>query len=453
MRLGFRAYRQLREFHCHFPARSWSVFRSNPLSVLLVRSYASVSAADLKFGQPLHETHAHLLKVGELTPGISALEYATRRAKLAARLPENAIAVLASSDIKYRSGFNEPEAAAVIEKTGPDGQHIFHLFVRPKNLKAELWDGARSGVQAAFDVFNADEAGDINQLHQLLTPLIAEASIVCTDIPKGSNMTSALTELYPGISGTQSRLLGILESGKSMSLRPVMNELRVFKSPAEIENMRLAGKFSGRSFTDAMRRTFTKEKDLHAFLECEFKLRGCDTSAYVPVVAGGKEYGGYIADITRTWPANGKFSPAQKDLYQAILSVQRTCVALCREDANVSLDKLHNIAENGLEDQLKQLGFDLSGKALETLFPHHVGHYIGLDVHDSPGYPRTGRLKAGQCITIEPGIYVPTDDRWPKHFRGLGIRIEDSVCIQEEAPLVLTTEAVKEIVDIEALMQ
>jgi intermediate cleaving peptidase 55 len=95
-------------------------------------------------------------------------------------------------------------------------------------------------------------------------------------------------------------------------------------------------------------------------------------------------------------------------------------VALCREDANVSLDKLHNIAENGLEDQLKQLGFDLSGKvsllsarvsgwkylragqALETLFPHHVGHYIGLDVHDSPGYPRTGRLKAGQCITIEP---------------------------------------------------
>ncbi|KAH0559637.1 hypothetical protein GP486_003850 [Trichoglossum hirsutum] len=232
------------------------------------------------------------------------------------------------------------------------------------------------------------QAGDINQLHRLLAPLVAEASVVCTDIPKGSNVTSALAELYPDISRARSPLLEVLGTSKTMPLRPIMNGLRVFKSSAEIRNMRLAGKFSGRSFTDAMRRSFTREKDLRAFLECEFKLRGCDTSAYVPVVAGGKnalsihyvrnddilrdgelvlvdaggEYGGYIADITRTWPANGKFSPAQKDLYQAILMVQRTCVALCREDANVSLDKLHSIAEDGLEDQLKQLGFDLSGK-------------------------------------------------------------------------------------------
>jgi len=174
---------------------------------------------------------------------------------------------------------------------------------------------------------------------------------------------------------------------------------------------------------------------------------------HLVLVDAGGEYGGYITDITRTWPVNGKFSPAQKDLYQAVLNVQRTCVALCRETANVSLDKLHHIAEHGLKDQLKQLGFDLSGTALETLFPHHVGHYIGLDVHDSPGYPRTADLKAGQCITIEPGVYVPNDDRWPRHFRGLGIRIEDSVCIQEEGPLVMTTEAVKEVVDIEAMME
>ncbi|KAH0559636.1 hypothetical protein GP486_003849 [Trichoglossum hirsutum] len=104
MRLGLRACGRLREFRRLSPARSWSVFPSNPLSGLHRRSFASVSAADLKFGQPLHETHAHLLGAGELTPGISALEYATRRATLAARLPENAIAVLASSDVKYRSG-------------------------------------------------------------------------------------------------------------------------------------------------------------------------------------------------------------------------------------------------------------------------------------------------------------------------------------------------------------
>ncbi|TGO82251.1 hypothetical protein BPOR_0879g00010 [Botrytis porri] len=93
----------------------------------------------------------------------------------------------------------------------------------------------------------------------------------------------------------------------------------------------------------------------------------------------------------------------------------------------------------------------MSGSAIDTLFPHHVGHYIGLDVHDTPGYSRSNLLREGHCITIEPGIYVPNDERWPAHFRGMGIRIEDSICIQEDSPLVLTTEAVKEVVDIEAL--
>ncbi|KAI9835914.1 MAG: hypothetical protein M1819_001812 [Sarea resinae] len=269
----------------------------------------------------------------------------------------------------------------------------------------------------------------------------------------------------------------LIGTSKTKPLKPTVNSLRVFKSAAEISNMRKAGQASGRGYTEAMRQSFNKEKDLAAFLEYQFKIRGCDSSAYVPVVAGGEnalsihyvrnddvlsddqlvlvdaggEYGGYITDITRTWPVSGKFSGPQKDLYEAILKVQRSCVSLCREDANLSLDKLHEIAEQGLRDQLKQLGFNMSGRALEALFPHHLGHYIGLDVHDSPGYPRTGHLRAGQCITIEPGLYVPDDDRWPEHFRGIGIRIEDSVCIQEETPLILTTEAPKEVVDIEAL--
>ncbi|KAK3059993.1 hypothetical protein LTS18_009582 [Coniosporium uncinatum] len=117
----------------------------------------------------------------------------------------------------------------------------------------------------------------------------------------------------------------------------------------------------------------------------------------------------------------------------------------------MTLDKLHKISEDGLTDGLKQLGFDMAGDNLRTLFPHHLGHYVGLDVHDSPGQSRKAPLKTGQCITIEPGIYVPNEERWPKHFRGLGIRIEDSVCIQEESPFIFTTEAVKEVVDIEEL--
>lgn len=235
--------------------------------------------------------------------------------------------------------------------------------------------------------------------------------------------------------------------------------------------MRKAGQASGRGFTAAMRHSYGLEKELGAFLDSMFKLNGCDGPAYVPVIAGGKnalsihyvrnddalkpedlilvdaggEYGGYITDITRTWPNNGVFSQEQKDLYEVVLKVQRSCISLCRQDANVSLDKIHKIAEKGLKDGLKQLGFDTSGPALDTLFPHHVGHYIGLDVHDSPGYSRRETLREGHCITIEPGVYVPEDERWPKAFRGMGIRIEDSVCVQKESPLILTTEAVKEV--------
>lgn len=222
--------------------------------------------------------------------------------------------------------------------------------------------------------------------------------------------------------------------------------MRAFKSENEVVHMRRLGQASGRAFTESMRHDFDGEKDLCSFLEYQFKVNGCDTSAFVPVVAGGSnalsihytrnddllrdgdlvlvdgggELGGYISDITRTWPVNGKFTGPQRDLYNAVLNVHRTCLALCRESSNLTLDKLHGIAENGLKDQLQQLGFDVSGtvctirspncllanccQAMTTLFPHHLGHYIGLDVHDCAGYSRGYELKAGQCITIEPFV-------------------------------------------------
>lgn len=174
------------------------------------------------------------------------------------------------------------------------------------------------------------------------------------------------------------------------------------------------------------------------------------------LVDAGGEYGSYVSDITRTWPVSGKFSGAQRDLYEAVLSVQRACVKLCSEKQGISLDGIHRAAEAGLREEMKSLGFDFGlglGRAggISTLFPHHVGHYVGLDVHDVPGYGRAIPLRTGHCVTIEPGIYVPDDERWPKHFRGLAVRIEDSVCVNEDGPIVLTTEGIKEIVDIEAV--
>ncbi|KIV81040.1 hypothetical protein PV11_08493 [Exophiala sideris] len=467
---------------------------SRPRPALRNYNSLSVNAGDLSFGQPVHETHPHLLQPGELTPGITAQEYADRRTKLAAALPAKAIAIVAASDIVFRSGsvfyefhqdpdffyltgFNEPEALAVIGKDASGTDHTFHLYVREKDPKAEIWDGARSGIQAARDVFNADETGDISGIKHILPELVGAASQVYTDITHPDPNASALRRFLYGQPRKTTEFAELLQSNKISRLRPVMNDLRAFKSPAEIEVLRRAGKASGRAHTEAMRKAWTREKELDAYLRYQFVANGCDTTAFEPVVAGGKnalgihyvrnddvlqddelvlvdgggKYGNYIADITRTWPVSGKFSDAQKDLYQAVLNVQRSLISLCRGSANMSLDKLHSIAEDYLSKELKQIGFDMSSKAIEKLFPHHLSHYIGLDVHDSIGYTRKTVLQEGHCITIEPGIYVPDDERWPKHFRNMGIRIEDSVCVQEDSPYVLTTEAVKEIVDIEAL--
>lgn len=437
------------------------------------------------------------MRLFPVTPGITAQEYADRRAKLALSLPDGAVAVLPAAEVKYRSGavfypfrqesnflyltgFSEPHALAVIRKTGPSyGDYTFHLFCRPKDAFAEQWSGPWSGLRAAEDVFNADEAGDIHDAAALLPPLVRDATRVFTDAPLRSQSS-------PDASPLAAALRSLPVTLPTSPLQPHVNALRAVKSPAEVANMRHAGRVSGRAITSAMRRQWAAEHDLHAYLAHAFTLDGLAGPAYVPVVAGGRrgrmihyvqntallergetvlvdaggEYGWYITDITRTWPVDGRFTAAQRDLYEAVLRAQKASLALCRASAGLSLDEVHRAAERTLQDELARLGFDFGRTGLlrggtsdlmSVLFPHHVGHYVGLDVHDVPGYPRSVPLRAGHCITIEPGVYVPDDERFPKHFRGMAVRIEDSVCVDDDSYIILTAEAVKEVTDIEAL--
>lgn len=433
------------------------------------------------------------------------------------------------SNFLYLTGFLEPEALAII-RNGPSphpssippeqyDDYSFHLYVRPKDARAELWSGPRSGVDAARDVFNADEAGSVYDeagIERCLGQLLADAKRIYTDIPLTT--TTSTTHWWsaptPGSKDTPTRLGALLRQSVPVrsggcsrpsvhALAPQLNRLRSVKSPAEVAALRLAGKLSGRALTSAMRRQWDTEAQLHAYLDHAFSSApGLGGPAYVPVVAGGCNAlcihyvansaalrdgdlitvdaggergfvggaGGYVADITRTWPVNGRFSPAQRDLYDAVLSVQRRAIRLVRPTrSGRSLDDVHAATERMLVEELVQIGFDrtrLEGRGgdssgrsgLSTLFPHHVGHHIGLDVHDCPGLSRALPLRPGNAVTVEPGVYVPVDDeRWPRHFRGMGVRVEDCVVVLEDesddgaGPLVLSTEAVKEIADIEAL--
>ena len=477
-----------------------SLARIHPVSSLRQYASSSTNAAELQFGQPLHETHPHLLQAGELTPGITALEYAQRRFRLAAKLPNNGVAVLSAATLKYRSGavfyefsqdsnffyltgFDEPSAVAVIRKGSEKEDHTFHLFVRSKDAAAEMWEGARSGLQAATDVFNADETGDVNSISTLLPPLLSEAKSVYADVPRSISASGGFLErLLPKASSSSSNgsdaVTSLLSSRKVEPLSDLIYPLRNMKSPAEIALMRRAGRATGRAFQKTMAGHWDRERHLSASIQHAFVRHGCDRSAYQPVVAGGRnalavhytrnedvlrdgdlvlvdaggETGHYVADVTRTFPVGKAFAPAQRDLYAAVLAVQRSCVALCRADAGMSLDQVHAVAEQRLVEHLGDLGFDMERKdAIGTLFPHHVGHYIGLDVHDTPGVSRREPLRAGQCVTVEPSVHVPFDDRWPVHFQGLGVQVEDSVAVGEEHPLLLSAEAPKEIADIEVL--
>ncbi|MBN3323454.1 XPP3 aminopeptidase, partial [Atractosteus spatula] len=249
--------------------------------------------------------------------------------------------------------------------------------------------------------------------------------------------------------------------------------------------MREAGRITSEAFkkTMAASRANIDEAYLYAKFDFECRAHGANFLAYPPVVAGGNrantlhyvsnnqiikdgemvlldggcEYFGYVSDVTRTWPVSGRFSPPQAELYQAVLDIQGACLALC--SPGVSLDSIYSHMLRLLGARLKDLGIISSRagdadthRAARRYCPHHVGHYLGMDVHDTPDLSRAQPLRPGMAITIEPGLYIPEDDSsCPERFRGMGVRIEDDVVIREEekGPLVLSADTPKTMEEIE----
>jgi len=184
-----------------------------------------------------------------------------------------------------------------------------------------------------------------------------------------------------------------------------------------------------------------------------FNDRALKPGSQLVLLDAGFEYAGYVADITRTFPVgnNGQFSSAQKDLYEVVKNAEKELMTQCRQSSGHSLSSLHRASCQLLKDGLVRLGFNLDHPdALNRLYPHYIGHPVGTDLHDTPSWNRSHRLKAGSVITIEPGVYVPDDDQYPKHFRGIGIRVEDMVHVRENDHVVLSCNTPKEVADVEA---
>lgn len=266
-------------------------------------------------------------------------------------------------------------------------------------------------------------------------------------------------------------------------LGPVVQKLRSRKSIAERALMRNSGRIAGLAFRDAMgfTRAGMSEHQVAARFEYQCAMAGSERQAYVPVVASGAnglavhytantmlienndmmlmdagcELHGYNSDITRTWPVSGVFTQPQRDLYQAVLNVEKECIKLCTESKGVSLNNIHRESVRLLGMELKQIGFDSLryGDLERILYPHYISHPLGMDLHDTPSFDRSQKLVEGNVITIEPGCYVFPNDRFPKWFHNVGVRVEDDVLVGKNEPEVLTQEAPKEVKDIEHACQ
>ncbi|KAF7982312.1 hypothetical protein HWV62_28998 [Athelia sp. TMB] len=458
------------------------------------RHFATAVPAPVKpslYGQPLSRSHPHLVQQSELNPGIPAQEYERRRKALMDSLPNDSVVVAVAAPIKYMSNrFEEPDSAVILEKNSSSQGYKMTLFSSGTDVHKAQWDGARTPLQETASIFKAHAAISINNFASYLKATTSLSSHVYVDLPASATKRgprarpkSVLKYLADSYSRTDyDSILEALSSTKRKALAPEVAGLRAIKSVWEQNIMRAAADISGTAHAKTMRftRPGLSESAVAAHFEYICSLAGSQRPAYVPVVASGAnarvihytsnnhiiqdgemvlidagcEYNGYASDITRTYPANGKFTPAQADLYAAVLSAQKELCMLCTEAAGQSMHELHRKSCQLLKRELNQIGFGLQTGDLErVLYPHFLSHPIGIDLHESSHFDRSGELKEGMVITIEPGIYVPPSTNFPSHFHDMGIRIEDDVLIGKEHATVLSVNAPKEIVDVEGACQ
>ncbi|KAH0518802.1 putative Xaa-Pro aminopeptidase 3 [Microtus ochrogaster] len=317
--------------------------------------------------------------------------------------------------------------------------HKAMLFVPRRDPGRELWDGPRSGTDGAVALTGVDEAYTLEEFQHLVPKLKAETNMVWYDWMKPSH-AQLHSDYMQHLTEAKAR-----SKNKVRGVQQLIQRLRLVKSPAEIKRMQIAGKLTSEAFIETM---FASKAPVdEAFLYAK--------DGEMVLLDGGCESACYVSDITRTWPVNGRFTAPQAELYEAVLEIQRACLTLC--SPGTSLENIYSTMITLMGQKLKDLGIvknskENTFKAARKYCPHHVGHYLGMDVHDTPDMPRSLPLQPGMVITIEPGIYIPEDDRdAPEKFRGLGVRIEDDVVVTQDSPLILSADCPREMNDIEQI--
>lgn len=431
---------------------------------------------------------------------IAGEEFAERRRSLLEKVGSQAVALVAAapehirnrdahypyrqdSDFQYLTGFVEPEAVLLLVPGRADGEVI--LFCRDRDVTREIWDGRRAGPEGAVRDFGADEAFAIDELDTRLPGFLTGRERVYHTLGEREEFDQFLLQsLHELRSKNRS---GVAVPTEVVALDPLLHEMRLLKSSGEVAMMQQAATVSAAAHRRAIRfcQPGVMEYQLAAEIHHEFEYNGM-TPAYSSIVGGGAngcilhyvensealrdgelvlidaggEHACYAADITRTFPVNGRFSAAQKAVYEVVLAAQLAAIEQVR--AGQSWNAPHEAAVQVLVEGLVELGLlkgrvdDLiESEAYRRFYMHNTGHWLGLDVHDVGAYKlkeQWRELQPGMVLTVEPGLYIAAADDIDPQFHNIGIRIEDDVLVTEAEPRVLTAEAPKTVADIEQLM-
>jgi Xaa-Pro aminopeptidase len=388
------------------------------------------------------------------------------------------------SDFFYLTGFEEPESIAII---APGQPQKYTLFVRPRDPEREIWDGKRFGVEGAKSEFGADEAFPIADFDEKLQEILDGAGILYYRLGVNSDLDDKIIRQIARMRALNRK--PIHPPRTIVDPATIVHEMRVIKSEAEIELMQRAADIAAEAHVEAMKavRPGMKEFEVEALIEHFFRRHGAAAPAYTSIVGAGAnatvlhyisntgelkdgdlllvdagaEYEGYASDITRTFPINGRYTKAQREIYDLVLETQMACVEMVRPGTTHDELKSHSIEL--LTDGMVRLGL-LQGdpqelikeKKYEKFYMHGLGHMLGIDVHDVGVYyydKQSRALEPGTVMTVEPGLYISPDTKdIPEQYLGIGVRIEDDVLCTSNGPRVLTSKVPKHADEIEALM-
>ena len=437
-------------------------------------------------------------------------EFTDRRATFFSLMPENSIALFSaakevtrSNDTEYAfcqdknfyylTGYNEPEAILVLIKSNDAGikRQQSVLFNLEKNALQEIWHGRRVGQVLAVEQYGVDQCFSLEEIDQHLPDYIANKNqlLFC----QGHNEKFD-SQVYAWLANVKAQnRLGIKAPTQLVDCRTIIEEMRLIKSAGELEIMRRVNLISGAAHTRAMQQSAIGkfEYQLEAEILHEFSSNGARHPAYGTIVAGGDngnilhytnnddvlkdnelilidaggELSGYAADITRTFPVNGKFTKEQKEIYQLVLDAQNLAIDAIKPKATFA--ELNVLVNNFLTTGLHRMGILLGDltvlleeKACKKYFIHGLGHWLGLDVHDVGDYQSNEQreqcrpFEQGMVMTIEPGIYIPLDDySVAEKWRGIAVRIEDNIAVTDQGHENLTVNAPKSLYEIEKIMR